>query len=90
VSFCARCGLPLKAELVVDNDQQIKQEKRALKRTMIEVTLMMVTAFNLLIFLIVYGATTLPHLTNRGFLWMWLSFVAASLATGALGAVNLV
>ena len=57
------------------------------------VTLMMVTAFDLIIFLIVFGSVTLSHLEGKGYqagLTMLLAFLFVSLALGAVGAFNLI
>ncbi|MEK6304411.1 MAG: hypothetical protein AABO41_27290 [Acidobacteriota bacterium] len=51
--------------------------------------LTLVTAFDLLIFLAVFGVITLTLGNRPGFLWMLMSFLGASLITGGLGVFNL-
>ena len=86
--FCSRCGLPLAlvTDLVSNSDRQLKREKRELTG----IGMMMATVAMLTNFIIVFGSVTLPHLENRVFLWVWLSFVISSLIVGGLGLANLI
>jgi hypothetical protein len=86
--FCSRCGLPLALviDLVTNNDNQLRREKRELTG----IALMMTTVIMLTNFIIVFGSVTLPHLENRIFLWIWLAFVISSLIMGGLGLANLI
>ena len=86
--FCSRCGLPLGlvTGLVTDSSNQLKREKREITG----ISLMMATVLMLVNFIIVFGAVTLPHLTNPAFLWVWLAFVITSLIVGGFGLVNLI
>ena len=88
IRFCSRCGLPfgLVSDLLGSSDQQLKREKREL----IGISLLMATLLMLANFLIVFGTVVLPHLANRVFLWIWLSFVISSLIVGGFGLVNLI
>jgi len=60
------------------------------KREVTGIGLMMATVLMLINFIIVFGAITLPHLTNPVFLWIWASFVIASLIIGGFGVANLI
>jgi hypothetical protein len=86
--FCPRCGfsLGLVTDLLPISGNQLQREKRELTG----VALMMATVMMLLNFVIVFGAVTLPHLTNPIFLWVWLSFVVSSLVVGGFGLANLI
>ena len=86
--FCSRCGLSLGvvSELLTNSDIQLKREKREATG----IALIMATLMMLLNFLIVFGVTVLPHLANRVFFWIWISFVITSLTIGALGVTNLI
>jgi hypothetical protein len=96
--FCKSCGLKLAdhARLLEEprEAERMTQEQRRRERKMTAgVTLTLVTAFDLIIFLIVYGAITLPHLQDqehRASLIVWLTFIFISLALGAAGVANLV
>jgi hypothetical protein len=45
----------------------------------------------LLINFIIYGATTLPHLTSRGFfLWLWIINIVTSIVIGGSGLYKLI
>jgi hypothetical protein len=86
--FCSRCGLPL--DVVTDLlDGSAKTIQRA-KREVTGIGLMMATVLMLINFIIVFGAITLPHLANPVFLWVWASFVIASLIIGGAGVANLI
>ena len=96
--FCKSCGLKLAehARLLEEPreaERMTQEQLRSEKRLMVGFTLMMVTAFDLLIFLIVFGSVTLSHLEGREYqasLTMLLTFLFISLALGAAGAFNLV
>ena len=97
--FCKSCGLKLAghARLLEEplEAERITQEQwRREKRMMAGVTLMMVTAFDLIIFLIVFGSVMLSHIESKGGyqagLTMLLAFLFVSLALGAVGAFNLI
>jgi hypothetical protein len=96
--FCKSCGLKLAdhARLIEEPSEagRMTQEQwRREKRMMVGVTLMMVTASNLIIFLTVFGSVTLPHLEGRAFqanLIVLLFFLLASIVTGAVGVVSLI
>ena len=94
INFCKACGLKVtdharlleeQREDESDGERPMRREKRMMRG----VVLTLVTAFNLLIFLTVFGAITLTQPTRPGFLWMLISFLAASLITGGLGVMNL-
>ena len=86
--FCSRCGLPLDlvTDMMANSAAQLQREKRELTG----VGLIMATVIMLLNFLIVFGITTLPHLTNIVFLFIWLLFVISSLVVGGFGFANLI
>lgn len=86
--FCSRCGLPLGliTDVVSGKRDQLQREKRELTG----VGLMLATVLMSLNFLLVFGVTTLPHLTNPVFLWIWLFFIISALVVGGLGLANLI
>jgi hypothetical protein len=96
--FCKSCGLKLAdhARLLEEpfEAERLTQEQwRREKRMMTGVTLMMVTAFNLIIFLTVFGSVTLPHLEGKAFqanLIVLLAFLFGSLAVGSIGLAYLI
>jgi membrane protein implicated in regulation of membrane protease activity len=96
--FCKSCGLKLTGharllEEPLEAERMTQEQWRREKRMMAGVTLMMVTAFDLIIFLIVFGSVTLSHLEGKGYqasLTMLLAFLSVSLALGAAGAFNLI
>jgi hypothetical protein len=96
--FCKSCGLKLggHARLLEEPreaERMTQEQWRREKRMMAGVTLMMVTAFDLIIFLIVFGSVTLSHLEGKAFqasLTVLLTFLFVSLALGAVGAFNLI
>jgi hypothetical protein len=96
--FCKSCGLKLAdhARMLEEprEAERLTQEQwRRERKMMAGVTLTLVTAFDLIIFLIVYGAITLPHLQgqeHRASLIVWLTFIFVSLALGAAGVANLI
>lgn len=86
--FCSRCGLPLDTVTdLLDGSAKTLQRK---KREVTGIGLMTATVLMLMNFIIVFGAITLPHLTNPVFLWIWASFVIASLIIGGVGLTNLI
>jgi hypothetical protein len=86
--FCSRCGLPLDTVTdLLDGSAKTLQRK---KREVTGISLMMATVLMLTNFIIVFGAITLPHLTNPVFLWIWASFVIVSLIIGGAGVTNLI
>lgn len=95
IKFCKACGLKVTdhARLLESQREAESEGERPMrreKRMMTGVVLTLVTAFDLLIFLTVFGAITLPHLGYRSeFLWTLAAFLAASLITGGLGVFNL-
>jgi membrane protein implicated in regulation of membrane protease activity len=96
--FCKSCGLKLggHARLLEEPreaERMTQEQWRREKRMMAGVMLMMVTAFDLIIFLIVFGSVTLSHLEGKAFqasLTVLLTFLFVSLALGAVGAFNLI
>jgi hypothetical protein len=96
--FCKSCGLKLAdhARLLEEPreaERMTQEQWRGEKRLMTGVTLLMVTAFDLIIFLIVFGSVTLSDLEGKGYkagLTMLLTFLFVSLALGAAGAFNLI
>jgi hypothetical protein len=96
--FCKSCGLKLTdhARLLEDprEAERLTQEQwRREKRMMTGVTLTMVTAFNLIIFLIVFGSITLPDIPGPGAksgLGVLLTFLFIALGLGAAGVINLI
>jgi len=96
--FCKSCGLKLAGHARLleeprETERMTQEQWRREKRMMAGVTLMMVTAFDLIVFLIVFGSVTLSHLEGKGYqagLTMLLTFLFVSLALGAVGAYNLI
>ena len=96
--FCKSCGLKLAGHARLleeprEAERMTQEQWRREKRMMAGVTLMMVTAFDLIIFLIVFGSVTLSHLDGKVFrasLIVLLTFLFVSLALGAVGAFNLI
>ena len=86
--FCSNCGLPLGlvTDLVENSSHQLQREKRELTG----IGLMIATILMLINFILVFGAVTLPHLTNPVFLWIWAGFVITSLTMGGFGVANLI
>src|SRR5262249_29227179 len=69
------------------------EQWRREKRMMTGVILMMVGALDLIVFLIVFGSITLPHLEGRQFtasLTVLLIFLFISLGIGAAGVISLI
>jgi hypothetical protein len=96
--FCKSCGLKLAdhARLLEEPreaERMTQEQWRRQKRLMTGVTLIMVTAFDLIIFLTIFGSVTLSDLEGKGYkagLTMLLTFLFVSLALGAAGAFNLI
>jgi membrane protein implicated in regulation of membrane protease activity len=96
--FCKSCGLKLAGHARLleeprEAERMTQEQWRREKRMMAGVMLMMVTAFDLIIFLIVFGSVTLSHLDGKAFrasLIVLLTFLFVSLALGAVGAFNLI
>ena len=96
--FCKSCGLKLAdhARLLEEPreaERMTQEQWRRERRLMAGVTLTMFTAFDLIIFLIVFGSITLSHLEGKEYkagLTMLLTFLFVSLALGAAGAFNLI
>jgi hypothetical protein len=96
--FCKSCGLKLAdharmLEEPREAERMTQEQWRREKRMMTGVTLTMVTALDLIIFLIVFGSITLPHLhgqEHRASLIVWLTFLFVSLALGAAGVATLI
>ena len=96
--FCKSCGLKLAdhARLLEEPreaERMTQEQWRGEKRLMTGVTLLMVTAFDLIIFLIVFGSITLSHLEGKEYkagLTMLLTFLFIALALGAAGVINLI
>ena|SRR5688572_27935341 len=86
--FCSRCGFSLSfvIEMLDKSSTQLKREKRELTG----IGLTMATVIMLMNYIIVFGVTTLPHLANPVFFWIWLGFVLSSLIIGGLGLMNLI
>ncbi|HKQ72301.1 MAG TPA: hypothetical protein VJ810_01140 [Blastocatellia bacterium] len=96
--FCKACGLKLAdhARLLEEprEAERMSQEQwRREKRMMTGVILTLVTAFDLILFLIIFGSITLPHLDGKEFqanLIVLLLFLFISLAIGAGGVASLI
>jgi hypothetical protein len=96
--FCKSCGLRLAdhARLLEEprEAERLTQEQwRREKRMMVGVTMMSVTALDLILFLIVFGWVTLSNLEGDEYLAgliMLLAFLIASLLMGAIGAAYLI
>lgn len=87
--YCSQCGtrLDIIANYLANPDRQISQEKRMISG----ITLILITAFILLINFIIYGATSLPHQTSRGFFfWLWVINILTALVLGGSGVAKLV
>jgi hypothetical protein len=96
--FCKSCGLKLAdhARLLEEprEAERMTQEQRRRERKMTAgVILSLVTIFDLIIFLIVFGSVTLPHLDGKPFqanLIIFITFLTVSLALAACGVANLI
>src|SRR5215468_239168 len=86
--FCKSCGLKLAdhARLLEEphEAERLTQEQWRRERKMMGgVILTLITAFDLIIFLIIFGSVTLPHLEGKPFqsnLIIFLTFLIVSLA----------
>src|SRR5438093_480225 len=98
--FCKACGLKLTehAQLLEEpREAELRRtEARREKRLMTGVTLLLVTFFDLLLFLAVFASTTLPHLYSLENPWPFRAnlitlviLLKASLITGGIGVVQL-
>src|SRR5215468_9602396 len=96
--FCKSCGLKLAdhARLLEEPreaERMTQGQWRREKRMMAGVMLMMVTALDLIIFLIVYGSVTISHLEGSSYkasLTTLLIFIFVSLVLGAASLANLI
>jgi hypothetical protein len=96
--FCKSCGLKLAdhARLLEEPreaERMTQEQWRRERRMMAGVTLTLFTAFDLIIFLIVFGSITLSHLEGKEYkasLTMLLTFLLVSLGLGAGGVANLI
>jgi hypothetical protein len=96
--FCKSCGLKLAdharmLEEPREAERMTQEQWRREKRMMAGVTLTMVTALDLIIFLIVFGSITLSRLEGKEFqanLTVLLIFILVSLALGACGVASLI
>jgi hypothetical protein len=92
--FCKSCGLKLAEHArLLEEPREAERMTQREKRMLTGLTLTMVTAFNLIIFLITYGSVTLPHLEGKVFqanLIVLLTFMLVSLGTGAAGVASLI
>lgn len=87
--YCSRCGtrLDIIADYLSNPSKQLQREKQSITG----ITLILITVFMLLINFIIYGATTLPHLTSSEFFfWLWIINIATSLVIGGAGLSNLI
>jgi hypothetical protein len=96
--FCKSCGLKLTdhARLLEDprEAERLTQEQwRREKRMMTGVTLTVVTAFNLILFLTIFGSVMLSHLDGKEYragAIMLSSFLFTALVLGVSGVANLI
>jgi hypothetical protein len=96
--FCKSCGLKLAdharlLEEPLEAERMTQEQWRREKRMMAGVTLTMVTAFNLIVFLTVFGSVMLSHLDGKVYragLIMLSSFLFTSLVLGVSGVANLI
>ena len=96
--FCKSCGLKLSdhARLLEEPreaDRMTQDQMRRERKMLSGVILTMITAFDLFIFLIVFGSITLPHLEGKPFqadLIIFLTFLIVSLGLGTCGVTNLI
>lgn len=86
--FCPGCGLRLEAvaEVLANEPAQLERERQ----TTTGLSLIMTAALLALLYLIIFGAVTLPHMDHQlTFFLIWASFVAVSLVTGVVGFIKL-
>lgn len=96
--FCKTCGLRLAdhtrlLEEPREAERMTQEQWRRERRMMTGVILTMVTAFDLIIFLIIFGSITLSYLEGKEFqasLIVLLTFLFVSLALGAGGVASLI
>ena len=87
--FCSGCGLSLGMvqDLMSSDPGSLDREKQTVTGTI----LVMTGGFLALIYLIILGIITLPHVnTFAPFLMCWILFVAASLSVTGIGFVKLI
>jgi zinc-ribbon domain len=86
--FCHNCGtrMDLVVELITEEGKSVK----SVRQKVMGVTLVITAGFLALLYLIIFGTVTLPHIKSTSrFLWIWLSFVIISISIGSIGMVNL-
>jgi hypothetical protein len=96
--FCKSCGLKLAdharmLEEPREAERMTQEQSRRERKMTAGVILSLVTVFDLIIFLIVFGSVTLPHLDGKPFqadLIIFITFLTVSLALAAGGVVNLI
>jgi hypothetical protein len=96
--FCKACGLKLAdharlLEEPLEAERMTHEQWRREKRMVTGIALTLVTAFDLILFLIVFGSITLPHLEGKAFqanLIVLLIFLFVSLGLGAGGVGSLI
>lgn len=88
IRFCSRCGLSLglAIDLLPTSGNQLQREERELWG----VGLMIATVLLLVNFFVVFGIVALPHLANKFFLWLWLTFLVTALGVGGVGLALLI
>jgi hypothetical protein len=75
------------ADYISNPNKQLQREKQSITG----ITLILVTVFVLLINFIIYGATTLPHITSGGFFfWLWIINIVTSMVIGGAGLSKLI
>jgi hypothetical protein len=87
--YCSQCGtrIDIIAKYLADPVRKVSEEKRAVTG----ITLILITAFTLLINFIIYGATSLPHQASGGFFfWLWVINILTALVIGGSGITKLV
>lgn len=96
--FCKSCGLKLAdharmLEEPREAERMTQEQWRRERKMMAGVILSLVTVFDLIIFLIVFGSVTLPHLDGKPFqanLIIFITFLTVSLGLAACGVANLI
>src|SRR5262245_54221010 len=96
--FCKSCGLKLADHArLLEEPREAKrmthEQWRRERRMTTGIILTMITAFDLIIFLIIFGSITLSHLEGKDYkssLTVLLTFLFVSLALGAGGLANLI
>lgn len=95
--FCKACGLKLAdharlLEEPLEAERMTQEQWRREKRIMTGIVLTLVTAFDLIIFLIAFGSITLPHLEGKAFqanliVLLIFLFVSLGLLGGGVGSL---